>query len=224
MITVIIPTLLKCQTFPVLLEMLDMAPSIKEVLIFDNTSDKAFKSNLSKIKAIAEGDMQVNPAWNEGVRRCHTDYYLLLNDDVLVDDHVLTHCLRLFENNNVGVVIPRLQQDDIKDYIARGLSETLEYKLGREKIKDHEMTGSFIMGRKSEWIKIPEQIQYFYGDNFIFDTTVIKNKKKLALLMSDYVSHYRSITVKAIGIYKTKIWETESNAYNQLFKEMEEIV
>ena len=218
-VTVIIPTLMRSFTFDVLLEMLERSPSVKEVIVIDNSPGKSFDHITTKIKAIQEPvDMFVNPAWNEGVRRCHTDYYLLMNDDVICDDNPIRLCAEMLEDDSVDVVISRTQEDSIGEYMGRFVSDDVEFI--KSPFDKQLLSGCFIMGRKQDWVPIPETIKVFYGDNWIFDQAVFRRGKRIALLYSDFICHYRSTTIKAEGTYKTPIFDQEGLEYLKLRKAM----
>lgn len=211
LITVIIPTLLKSnlREFLITLTGLSNCSLVKEILIFDNTLG-GFKPipELTKIKVVNKENKYVNPAWNMGVSQCKTDYYLLLNDDVILDEAVLYECV------NALVACPEY---DLL-YIDVGLESPESYFINVPKHNEFVKVidcllmshGCFMMGRTNKYIPIPEDLKIFWGDYWLFE------RLRSCKILSTYVSHRPATTVRALDMYMNGTLDNEKLIFDGL--------
>jgi glycosyltransferase involved in cell wall biosynthesis len=223
--TVIIPTLLKSpkEVFEFTLNELQNSDLVKKIVIIDNTEKKEFV-NLFKItdKMVIvnkEENLYVNNAWNYGMKLCDTKYYILLNDDVLVGKTIIRDCYNIFENDyKIGVLqvstgnVPLDNYKDIsKKYDLRPNDVTQYYVLEK-----FAMMGWFICGRTENWIDIPKDLKYFFGDNLIYMNCECK-KLNIARVISRCIIHFTSTTVTACDLYKQGLLESEKIIFDKVY-------
>jgi GT2 family glycosyltransferase len=161
--TIVIPTLWKSNRTEQLLKDLVKAESVDEIIIIDNTLTDITDTTEGKIRTISFGEnIYVNPAWNKGIELAKNDSIALLNDDINF-------------NPNIFELITK---DILNQYGIIGMGEG-NYRLKEETdsptidvwkpgINDWGW-GCFIMLDKVDWVKIPDNIKIWYGDNFIKD-------------------------------------------------------
>lgn len=206
MFDVIIPTLMKTKidVFQYSLECLIKSPIINKIIIIDNTDNSkffdTFKNLINEKFIIVDNNenLYVNPAWNFGIQLCTSEFYLLLNDDILCSSIVLDQMQHVFDASDIGIVT--VKTDDnisineykkiIKGYIGKDIQITEKIPNGR--------IGHFIAGRVNQWIDIPKKLKIFYGDDFIYEQNKIKNMKAV-MLLSCLLSHFQSMTCKTVS-------------------------
>jgi len=76
------------------------------------------------------------------------------------------------------------------------------------------MTGWFQFGRRKDWLPIPKELKYFYGDDLLI-AIMARKGCKVARLVSDYVSHMESSTVSKI-VPVQKALEEEGFIFKQI--------
>jgi hypothetical protein len=211
-VTVIIPTL--CKSMFILntaLQTLNDHELVKEILVFDNTLGK-FKSSLSKVTVFNDTDFKVNGSWNEGVEICGTEYYLLLNDDVVFNPWIIDDCIDVLENHqdvNIVTVATKEMVDFADDMLDDG---EIIYESDPQKIS---LQGWFIMGRKRSWVPIDRRLTIFFGDNLIY-LNALKDGGKIAKITSNFIYHATSTTVKAMKMYESGILQEEEIIFKSI--------
>lgn len=210
-VTVIIPTL--CKSMFILntaLQTLQEHELVKEILVFDNTLGK-FKSSLSKVTVFNDTDFKVNGAWNEGVEICGTEYYLLLNDDVVFNPWIIDDCVEMLETHqdmNIVTVATKEMVDFADDVLDDG---EIIYESDPQKIS---LQGWFIMGRKRSWVPIDRRLTIFFGDNLIY-LNALKDGK-IAKITNNFIYHATSTTVKAMKTYESGILQEEEIIFKSI--------
>lgn len=225
--TVIIPTLLKSpkEVFQYALDELGANDLVKKIIVVDNTEKKEFRGNYTlsdKVVVIdTEPNMSPNHVFNYCMKMCDTKYYLLLNDDVLLQRTVINDCYNVLESDSgIGLTEILTYNMELEKYVqsvvpytGNGGQTTTYFN------KDTQgMTGWFMCGRKEHWVDIPEQLNYFFGDNMIYIETQRKSLK-IVKICSKFISHLTSTTVKALDLYKKGILESEEKIFKQYLAE-----
>ncbi len=218
-ITVVIPTMLLCpkDMFKYTLDQLNSNDLIKKIIIIDNTDDKSFdKFYKPTIKTyILRMIGNQGATYNSGMELCKTEYYLLINDDVACRSSIIDSCFDIMEQDeNIGLL-----------QIETGVCEPLQYYINTFKNKETQyifptnprscMTGWFQFGRTKEWVPIPKELKYFYGDDLMLDIMRFNNKK-VARIVSDHISHMVSSTVRTV--VPTNSINEEKPIYHEILK------
>ena len=220
-VSVIIPTLAKAnqEYFKGTLEKLSACAAVKNVIIMDNTAERVYEKYRAPNKVIiACGENRyVNPAWNYGMELSDTEYYLLLNDDVICGADIINECVSVLDADK-----------DFDILLAKTAQETLAEYTGNERKNEAAVYvnvpigfvegGWFVFGRRAGWRPIPAELHIFFGDNWIYDNAVFNSKRKIGKIISNYISHFTSTAVSAEGIYAKGILEKEGSAYERIRK------
>jgi len=192
--------------------------SVKEIIIINNNPigselECFVKKEYPQIKIIDnEKNIGVNPAWNQGMELASGEFYLLLNDDCLLDYKIIESCVSiLVQDKSVGIVNCHTKKVHICNYIERPVSKHIDYvnHLGANP------NGWFIMGRTEDYEPIPNQLVYFYGDDLIH-YRVKRKKKRIVKLVSDFISHDVSTTVNDLDLYRKGLLESEGVIYRSI--------
>lgn len=206
-------TLAQCQTSPV----------VGKIIVIDNTGGQfhdrlgALEGFMHKLE-VHDGEAHgfyVNDAWNFGIQESDAEYYLLLNDDILMDRHVLETAVDQMEKHkDIALLTVATQNnvniDNYEKIDHRGASPDLSPKLPNNR------QGWLMIGRKKQWEPIPEGLKLFYGDDWIYHKA--KKKGQIRILSKCVVSHFQSSSVnKNIGRLRPIIKEDEK-CWAELYK------
>lgn len=229
MVTVIIPTLglSDIQHLSTTLNSLDNSNDVSKIVVIDNSGTSQFSKvqfSSDKLDLVSPGkNIFVNPAWNLGVEKCDTKYFLILNDDILLNTSIIEKCLRVFsETSDTGVLT-------VKTITEASIDKFLEI-MKIEDAKDLEYTcdipgkrmGWFIFAKKENWVKIPSSLNIFFGDDFIYQMYEKKCLKNRYIVSGALISHIQGSTTLNEGFIPLKepvkkadieAWETVKKEY-----------
>ena len=185
----VIATLLQnsLEVFGFMLNELKESDLINKIIIIDNTEDnsfdKTFDINEKFLILKPNGNIFVNPAWNLGVKNVESEYFFILNDDILLTRETIKLVYNLYKS-----------KDDIRALSVECVISSRDNKLNDEIISHKKFIeelgddlallpygsrqGYFVMMKKDYWIEIPEDLKIFCGDDFMFDITEYKFPKK----------------------------------------------
>ena len=192
--SVVVPTMWRaCDVMMPMLQKLCDHPRVDEIIIINNdasnTPTDAVLEN-TKIKLFGFGkNIYVNPAWNFGVSIAKNDKICILNDDMGFDTKLFDKVSR-YINSDTGVI---------------GISPGVE-GFGQEVHKSTDITitewsgthtfgfGCLMFVYKPNWTDIPQGLQIYYGDNFIFDNSLKNNRKNYIISDIDFTTKYAQTT------------------------------
>lgn len=164
-----------------LLENLYQDPMVEEVLLINNTSltDKIPDIPLSsKLLIVSKGkNLYVNPSWNLGASLATQDYIAILNDDIIISDKLFTGVCQL-DFNQIGILgacHPMIEETDNPTKFAIPSFEILGARIRPWGF------GIFMAMKKSDYVKIPEDMLIWCGDDYLFHN-IAKTGKMNALL------------------------------------------
>ena len=173
MFTVIVPTMWKYKPFYEFLYDMLLMPSVGEIFIIDNNPDE--RPNLPilshknvRIETFGR-NIYVNPAWNYAVPLAKYNRICFYGDDLIFD-------LKLFHR-----MLPHITPDRGVFGISPGVVDTIQKPVTTGEIeiqhsptpynfRDHLGFGMLMFMHRTNWIPIPEGLDLFWGDNFIYDT------------------------------------------------------
>lgn len=191
-ISVVVPTMWKYDKFTVFLEKLVDCKIVKEILIIDNDRNARPINQIFENKKIKIFDFNknifVNPAWNLGVKESSCENICLMNDDIEFD-------LRLFEK-----VSNFLNQEKLLGLcpgIAKfGQPEVTDGKIHFEKYKNQNFFGfgCLMFFQKTNYIPIPDQLNIYYGDNWIVETMLSRFDQTYLITNLNFNTPYASTT------------------------------
>lgn len=167
--SVIIPTLMTCPDILTnLLNTLERDEAVAEVIIIDNTDDssaKLFERTKKKVTVYSFGEnTYVNPSWNFGVDQANYQYIALLNDDILIPENIFSIISQVpIENFGVlGAYEPLVQNiDTLFEYHIQSFHLV-------PVIRRWNAFGIFMVMHKSNYYSIPDGLNVWFGDDFIF--------------------------------------------------------
>jgi len=215
--TVIMPTL--CLVMDMMLPTLyqfETNSAIKSILVFDNTQGE-FKSYSPKVKIYNEENLFVNPAWNRGMELCDTEYFLIINDDIVCSSEVVSSCIKILdENKDVGLVT--VETKNIKNASEIDFNTYFQKKIDPEfsELDLNFHFGWFFVSRTSLWRPIPNELKIFFGDDLLYDR-VRHLKYKIACLKNYEIYHRMSTTVNSIPIKNKPFTSREQLEYELPF-------
>jgi hypothetical protein len=228
MYSIIIPTMWmsNLDKFLIQLGMLNSYNRISEILIIDNNINNLsvdrdlIKNIFSKVHIFPMSkNIYVNPAWNFGVNRSKEEYIVLLNDD-------------LFTTPSIDFLLELHYRHTHKDIGVFGMNETcypawyndvqnniplpIESNVCIEPSDGYALGwGCMIIMHRDKWVKIPEEIKIWFGDNFIANNFT-KNKHPIYAYHNVVCSDW-SQTVSELDI--NDILEKDRINYNRIINE-----
>lgn len=162
-----------------------------ELLLFDQEVDKSSEfSEIIKWVATLEGryicskeNRPLNHVWNEAVALCDTKYIAFLNNDIRILPNFIDTTVKILDREPTVdcVVHPTNHPSYIK------AEKTLRYiKLTGTPLRQ----GWDFTIRKSRWETIPQELQFFCGDDFIFES-IHQRGGSVAYALSSPILHWQ---------------------------------
>jgi FkbM family methyltransferase len=192
--SVVVPTMWKVENqFVSFLAQLCDCDSVGEVLLINNAPESTPETGLDhpKIKQFTFGkNIYVNPAWNIGVENSRYDRVCIVNDDVSFD-------LKLFD-----VLKDRLMDDDAGVFgLCPGEPDFDQIPVTDGNIDIVPWAGQHTYGfgclmfvNKQRWTPIPDGLDIYYGDNFIFDLYLYQGKTNYLIANMNFESDFAQTT------------------------------
>ena len=161
--------------------------------LFKNHLAGEFFGTLNYLEIINTGfNKPLNLLWNEFVDSLQTPFGCILNNDVRISPNFLSSSLQVLKcEERVGFV--------------SHVTNNREYQTWSEKLNYLIMESPYRQGwdftfRKEDYHRIPDQLQFFYGDDYIFSKLYSKGKKGAYLFNSPMLHFERSTTIEKGGI------------------------
>lgn len=158
----------------VMLPLVDQNPYITEIRLINNDNSKTpdwFQNTEWKKVKIADFDknVYVNPAWDFGIRNSKTDTICLMSDDICFDTRVFDF-LKDKMGPEQGIIGP-----DSTSFFRRVMGNEISITL-RENESHNIGYGTLMFLNKKNYVPFPEQIKIFYGDTWLYMTSVVLGK------------------------------------------------
>ena len=167
MFSVIIPTLLKPSSLFALVDKLIQTAIVGEIIIINN-SLSPIQFNFPKVIVYTPSEnIYVNPAWNLGVSMSKYNLICLCNDDINFDVNIFSLVCKKLERNDVSIIGPD--------------SSCFNYELLNFKFKTKSSYvrnygyGTLMFLKKSSYVKIPDNLKIWCGDDFLFHSQKNRN-------------------------------------------------
>jgi len=192
--SVVVPTMWKVtDQFVNFLKVLCEYPLVDEIIIINNDVMKTPPASIlahDKIKLINfKQNIYVNPAWNLGVSTARNNKICIANDDVTFDTAVFEQLQDLItKDNGVFGLCPGesfFHQIPVTDKTINIVPWTNQHTYG---------FGCLMFMHKSAWVDIPEGLEIYFGDNFIFDVQLSKGRKNYLITNMDHFTPFASTT------------------------------
>jgi Glycosyl transferase family 2 len=192
MISIIIPTLFKCDLlFESLKRFERNLANNDELILIDNTnSSHDFNSgNIRHLKYTTNNF--VAKSWNIGVSEAKNDVLIIANDDVVFDYACYkSNIVEFFTNKpNAGLIGANLSNLSRPGHTNVNKStDVLEFVETPKRIKGF---GMLMAIHKQNYVEIPEVLRVFCGDDYLFDKQLVNNRTNYvcSVKMSGYVSY-----------------------------------
>lgn len=191
--SVIVPTMWRvADQFVQFLDKLCKHPAVDEIIIINNDNSKTPTTGLThhKIKLLDfNKNTFVNPAWNIGVRESKNNRLCIMNDDIVFDLNVFEKLQDLLvpEAGLFGLCPgePDFDQVPVTDKSIDIIPWTGQHTYGY---------GCLMFLHKSIWENIPTGLDIYFGDNFIFDLQLAKNKTNYIVANMEFYTQFAATT------------------------------
>lgn len=133
----------------------------------------------------------LNKLWNDFVLNCTEDFCCLLNNDVRIAPNFLSSAIQVLEKEpNIGFVNHVTNNKDYQEW-----SSSLEYRI----IETPYRQGWDPVFRREVFSKIPDGLDFFYGDDYIYSKLYSSGMKGAYVLNSPMIHFERSTTAEKGG-------------------------
>ncbi len=171
-ISVIIPTIQ--SSLPLLnglVKNLEKDPVVGEIIIINNAKPKLDVEGAKVVCLNQKKNIFVNNSWNLGVETSKSEYFALINDDLILPENfcskILPHLSK--EKGIVGMDTSSVVDiDDIHD------TNNINYEIHLKETKERKLSfGIAMFGHRESYYKIPKCLKIFCGDDYL----IYANKK-----------------------------------------------
>ena len=216
--SVIVPTMWRvADQFVGFLKTLCDHPAVDEIIIFNNDNTKTPSDPVlqnSKIKVFDFGhNIFVNPAWNLGVKTARNERICIVNDDVIFDTALFERLQNMLvpQNGLFGLCPgePDFNQPPVTDKAIDIIPWTGQHTYGY---------GCLMFLHKEIWEDIPAGLEIYFGDNFIFDLQLAKNKQNYIIANTEFFTQF-AVTTSDTSITNGYL-EKERPIYDKVKEEM----
>lgn len=148
-------------------------------------------------------NMPLNHIWNRFYDTHDGDYLCFLNNDVRVKDNFTDNILEIFcKEPDVGCIVhPTNNPDNVK-------KTNLNYVMARSQF----VQGWDFTLRREAYVKIPECLKFYGGDDWLFHH-LYKDDWKVAVALSSPIIHYKAKS----RIYASKeVWHQDVKSFKEL--------
>lgn len=210
-VTIIIPTLqvvFKDITLKMVEQICLKTKFVYEVIIINNANSDMMTESFKQYPMVSVvndlPNLYVNSAWNYGLSRCNTEYYCLLNDDVVFFPELLDSLVKFL------TLSPHLNVTTVSTHVF-GHREKAFYRLEHMTNFNPNLTheirqyptnikqGWFLFGRTSSWV--PIEIAYtgeiMNGDDWILQRNM-EQYGSVVLIKNNLLIHAESSTVLTV--------------------------
>lgn len=155
-----------------------------------------FRNLSSPVKSITiiknKFNKSLNSIWNEFVEDSKNEFICLLNNDVRLCPNFISSALDVFNiENEVGFINHVTNNSDFSTF-----SDNLEYVV----INKPYRQGWDPIFRKSCYHRIPDDIKFFYGDDYIYSKLYSSGMKGAYILNSPIVHLWKQTTEDKGGV------------------------
>lgn len=210
--SIVIPTMWQYKPFLEFLQDLVKFHLVDEIIIINNNFTQTPRSDIlshEKIKMVNHpSNVYVNPAFNQGVAMSKNDNVCLLGDDTVFDLRAFYRVSDVL-NEHSGVIgicpgAANFNQPPFESGSIKIIPWTGQHTFG---------FGSVMFINKAWWIDIPQEFVLYYGDNWIFDTCLIRNRQNY--LITD-ILHYTPYAATCKDLpEKDQMLKSESEAFQR---------
>jgi hypothetical protein len=165
-------------------------------IIDQNSTEEGTKEYFSTLPSNIEFiqnsiNKPLNHLWNWFVKNSNTPYICLLNNDVRIAPNFLSSSIKVLEKEpNVGFINHISNNRDYQEW-----SNELDYRI----IEEPYRQGWDPIFRKECYNQIPNELSFFYGDDYIYSKLYSSGMKGAYILNSPMIHFERSTTIEKGG-------------------------
>lgn len=218
--SVVVPTMWRAnKLFKESLERLVKHKLVDEILIINNQVDKTPNWKLlthQKIRVLDQKEnIKVNPSWNLGVQMSKNNTVAIINDDLCFDtklfDRVSDHTEDDKDIYCFTVGGKKYNQPEITD----GKIDLIKWEPG---ISSYGY-GQLMILNKKYWKPVVDGLDFYFGDDYIFKSTLDRGGKVFLILNMKYEEDFGS-TTRELGINE-EYYDREKLIYNSWLESIE---
>lgn len=230
MFSIVIPTMWKFAPFIDFLVDLVEIDLVGEIIIINNNLEATPIAEIlsnSKIKLHNfSSNIYVNPAWNYGVENSKYDKICIMNDDLIYDTRIFSRVSSIL-TEKVGLI--GIISDVDQNHVLRPQTGQISFEKipfceapGLWYVPWHQMPmygfkfpygiGQLMFVHKNNWINIPNELQIYCGDCFIYDTQHLNGREVYGI---ENLWHYTPFSVTSNGVDPSFV-ARESPFYDKL--------
>lgn len=191
--SVIVPTMWRvADQFVNFLHVLCDCEAVGEIIIINNDNTKT-PDNLHhpKIRMFDPGrNTFVNPAWNFGVDNAVYDRLCIVNDDVIFGTEVFDRLQNMITPANGLFGLHPGIEDFNQIPITDKSIDIVKWASGKHTYG----FGSLFFCHKASWHPIPDGLDVFFGDNYIFDLQIAMGKPNYFIANLDFETKFAVTT------------------------------
>ena len=205
--TIVIPTMWKSDLLEQSLKQYVNSLWINEIILIDNDHSLINQKKIrnKKIKIISKKEnLFVNPSWNIGYELSNNDNIIFINDDIFISD--INKLIKVIDNSDFDLVGLDLENSNKHEEIK--ITEI------NNKTKRPYGFGCCFFIKKQKFIKIPNEIKIWYGDDIQYYS--IPNK---AMFSVPKIHFEMSKTVNSIGNLLSIVNENDKPKYLEFCKD-----
>ena len=170
MITLIIPTMWKSERLLPFLYDISYLKIINQILIIDNNPSKRPLIQRDDISCISGVSQYLNPAWNLGIETAKNDLCCIMTDTTIFDPRLFGRVVEWIYKNGEDFGLIGLNISDKNN----GSISIRDYQLGDCL---NNFFRCFFLKKEYYYKKIPEDLELYFGDNFLFDSCLWRSDK-----------------------------------------------
>lgn len=190
--SVIVPTMWReSEQFVKFVDILCNHESVGEIIIINNDNTRTPQGlQHPKVRMYDFGrNIYVNPAWNFGVEQARYSHICIVNDDVVFDTDVFERLQDLMtEDTGLFGLCPGVdvfEQPPVTTKTIDILPWTGQHTYGY---------GCLFFFNKSVWSPIPQGLDIYFGDNYIFDLQLARGRQNYIIANMEHFTPFASTT------------------------------
>jgi 23S rRNA U2552 (ribose-2'-O)-methylase RlmE/FtsJ len=154
----------------------------------------------------------LNHIWNEFVENSETEFICFLNNDIRLSPNFLSSSINVLDTEpTVGIINHATNSKEFQTW-----SKNLNYVIQETPYRQ----GWDLIFRKDLYKKIPEELNFFYGDDYLF-SKLYENGYVGAYVLNSPVIHYeRSTTIEKNGMRDSSIDYEQFKNFDLKYKEL----
>ena len=169
-----------------------------DIILIDNNSDEDgtdeylshIESNTPHKVIRNSSNKSLNKIWNECVRNYEYEYISFLNNDIRIPKNFIDDNIKILDKEtNVACVIHATNHPSYSK-----VKDVLDYVLLSPKTRVRQ--GWDFTIKTKHWLPIPESLQFYCGDDFIFEM-ILRRNLNVAVAISSPIIHYQGMTRKS---------------------------